>query len=190
MNQQAIFTPFFAMMWLTFVVWVYMYSRRIPFIARSRLGADQLVPLELARLSPPQVSNPSRHSQESIQKSDAFLPTCALSFWYSTCRHFLFGHSLGIFRLPRAAQHRALHRQHRSASVLAIRAIDHNALAYDRPGCDWSYVVMNRVRASDRIGHRLRPRPPDQCMSTSGAHAERQERSTDRYWINGTEPGA
>ena len=52
MNQQAIFTPFFAMMWQTFVVWVYMHSRRIPCIARSRLGADQLVPLDLARQSP------------------------------------------------------------------------------------------------------------------------------------------
>ena len=57
--QQAIFVPFFAMMALTFLVWVYMYSRRIPFITKSRLSASQLAPLELARLSPPAVSNPA-----------------------------------------------------------------------------------------------------------------------------------
>jgi hypothetical protein len=46
-------------MFLTFLVWVYMYSRRIPFIVNSRLTPDQMTPAELARLSPPAVSNPS-----------------------------------------------------------------------------------------------------------------------------------
>ena len=54
-----IFAPFFAMMCLTLVVWVYMYARRIPFIRRSGLRDDQLTPMELARVSPPGVSNPS-----------------------------------------------------------------------------------------------------------------------------------
>jgi hypothetical protein len=58
-TQQSIFVPFFATMALTFVVWVYMYARRIPFITRSKLTESQLAPLELARLSPPAVSNPS-----------------------------------------------------------------------------------------------------------------------------------
>jgi hypothetical protein len=59
MDQKAIFSPFLAMMILTFVVWLYMYSRRIPFITKSRLAASQLAPLEFARLSPPAISNPS-----------------------------------------------------------------------------------------------------------------------------------
>ena len=59
MDPQAIFAPFFAQMLLTFVVWVYMYSRRIPFIVGSGLKPDQLTPAELARLSPPGVANPS-----------------------------------------------------------------------------------------------------------------------------------
>jgi hypothetical protein len=58
-TQQSIFVPFFAMMGLTLAVWLYMYARRIPFIVRSKLTASQLAPLELARLSPPSVSNPS-----------------------------------------------------------------------------------------------------------------------------------
>jgi hypothetical protein len=59
MNQAAIFRPFVATMILTMVVWAYMYARRLPFIFSSRLDPKQMTPLELARLSPPQVSNPS-----------------------------------------------------------------------------------------------------------------------------------
>src|SRR5450432_2262672 len=59
MDQTEIFRPFCATMVLTLVVWVYMYGRRLPFIFSSRLDPKQMTPLELARLSPPQVSNPS-----------------------------------------------------------------------------------------------------------------------------------
>ena len=59
MDQAAIFRPFAATMILTMVVWAYMYGRRLPFIFSSRLDPKQMTPLELARLSPPQVSNPS-----------------------------------------------------------------------------------------------------------------------------------
>ena len=57
--SDPIFAPFFAMILLTLVVWVYMYARRIPFIRRSALRDDQLTPAELARISPPAVANPS-----------------------------------------------------------------------------------------------------------------------------------
>jgi hypothetical protein len=59
MNQQAIFVPFLALMLQTLLVWLYMYSRRIPFIVGSALRPEQLTASELARLSPPAVSNPS-----------------------------------------------------------------------------------------------------------------------------------
>ncbi len=60
MDQSMIFGPFFAMMFLTLVVWVYMYIRRISFITASKLSPKDLaVPGQLARLSPPAVSNPS-----------------------------------------------------------------------------------------------------------------------------------
>ena len=59
MDQASIFRPFVATMILTMVVWAYMYGRRLPFIFSSRLDPKQMTPLELARLSPPQVSNPS-----------------------------------------------------------------------------------------------------------------------------------
>ena len=60
MNQTAIFGPFFATMFLTLLVWVYMYIRRIAFITGSKLSPKDLaVPGALAQLSPPEVSNPS-----------------------------------------------------------------------------------------------------------------------------------
>ncbi len=60
MRQSAIFGPFFATIFLTVLVWVYMYVRRISFITGSGISPRELVaPGALARLSPPAVSNPS-----------------------------------------------------------------------------------------------------------------------------------
>jgi hypothetical protein len=60
MPQSAIFGPFFATIFLTFLVWVFMYIRRIAFIRGQQLTPEQMaIPGELARLSPADVSNPS-----------------------------------------------------------------------------------------------------------------------------------
>jgi hypothetical protein len=60
MPQTTIFGPFFATVFLTLVVWSYMYIRRIAFIRGNNLSPrDLAVPGALARLSPPAVSNPS-----------------------------------------------------------------------------------------------------------------------------------
>ena len=59
MDQKLIFAPFLSMILWTLVVWVYMYAKRIPFIQKSRLRPEQITPLELARISPPAVANPS-----------------------------------------------------------------------------------------------------------------------------------
>jgi hypothetical protein len=60
MAQQSIFGPFFATMFLTLVVWVYMYIRRIRFISSNKISPNDLaVPGALAKLSPAAVSNPS-----------------------------------------------------------------------------------------------------------------------------------
>jgi hypothetical protein len=59
MTQNAIFSPFFAMILLTFVVWVYMYVRRIRFITKRKLTPKELEPIAFAQISPPSVSNPS-----------------------------------------------------------------------------------------------------------------------------------
>jgi len=60
MAQQAIFGPFFATIFLTLLVWVYMYIRRISFITSNKLSSQELAaPGALAQLSPPGVANPS-----------------------------------------------------------------------------------------------------------------------------------
>lgn len=60
MRQDAIFSPFFATLFLTLIVWVYMYIRRISFITGQKIDSKELaIPGKLAQISPPSVSNPS-----------------------------------------------------------------------------------------------------------------------------------
>ena len=60
MTQDAIFSPFFATVFLTLLVWVYMYIRRISFITSRKISQQELsVPGILAQISPLNVSNPS-----------------------------------------------------------------------------------------------------------------------------------
>ena len=59
MDSTKIFEPFLCLILLTLIVWVYMYAKRIPFIVKSGLSPEQVTPTELARLSPPSVSNSS-----------------------------------------------------------------------------------------------------------------------------------
>ena len=59
MAQSVIFAPVFAMFFLTLIVWVYMYVRRIRFITSNNFSPEELAPAEFARLSPPEVANPS-----------------------------------------------------------------------------------------------------------------------------------
>ena len=70
--NDPIFAPFFTMILLTLVVWVYMYARRIPFIRGSGLRDDQLTPLELARVSPPAVANPSDNLKNLFETPTIF----------------------------------------------------------------------------------------------------------------------
>lgn len=60
MTQDTIFSPFFATLFLTLLVWVYMYIRRINFITSRKIRPQDLTaPGSLAQISPPSVSNPS-----------------------------------------------------------------------------------------------------------------------------------
>jgi hypothetical protein len=59
MDQNVIFGPFLVMMGLTFVVWVYMYARRIPFLNSADIDPNDLTAAKLAEISPPAVANPS-----------------------------------------------------------------------------------------------------------------------------------
>ena len=68
MSQSTIFGPVFAAVFLTFIVWVYMYIRRISFINRNSISpGDLAVPGALAELSPPEVSNPSDNFRNLLE---------------------------------------------------------------------------------------------------------------------------
>ncbi len=59
MNQNAIFGPFFVMMGLTIVVWLFMFAKRIPFLNSVDVAPNDLTAAKLAEISPPAVTNPS-----------------------------------------------------------------------------------------------------------------------------------
>ncbi|MFN6465081.1 MAG: MAPEG family protein [Nostoc sp. DedVER02] len=60
MTQDQVFGPFFATVFLTLLVWVYMYIRRIGFITSQKIRPQDLAaPGPLVHIWPPGVSNPS-----------------------------------------------------------------------------------------------------------------------------------
>ena len=71
-----IFTPMMAMFLLTFVVWAYMYARRIPFIQSSNLTPEQLTAQALTELSPPAVLNPSDNLKNLFELPVLFYALC------------------------------------------------------------------------------------------------------------------
>lgn len=80
MQQSAIFQPVFLMLVLTLVVWLYMYSKRIPFINSSNFGPGELTPLELQRRSPPSVSTPSDNLKNLFEIPVLFYFVCLYLF--------------------------------------------------------------------------------------------------------------
>jgi hypothetical protein len=81
-DQGDIFKPFVATMLLTLAVWLYMYAWRIPFILRNKLMQGSLTPQELARVSPPRVSNPSDNLKNLFELPTVFY--AAVLYLYGT----------------------------------------------------------------------------------------------------------
>jgi hypothetical protein len=107
MEPERIFEPFVATMLLTLVVWLYMYARRIPFILRSQLAPSQLTPLELARLSPPQVANPSDNLKNLFELPTVFY--AVVLYVYATGAvdglHLAAAWTFFVFRVLHSAVH-------------------------------------------------------------------------------------
>ena len=76
MSQTEIFVPFFGMLVLTLIVWVYMYSKRLPFIFANRFKPDEITPDELNRLSPSEVRNPSDNLKNLFEVPVLFYVLC------------------------------------------------------------------------------------------------------------------
>jgi hypothetical protein len=108
MNQTAIFGPFFATMLLTFLVWVYMYIRRIAFLQTNDIDPKDLeVPGALAGLSPASVTNPSDNLKNLFELPVVFyalalylFATAQVDATYVTSAWFFFA-----FRVLHSAVH-------------------------------------------------------------------------------------
>jgi hypothetical protein len=107
MDQSVIFRPFLATMLLTLVVWVYMYGRRLPFIFASGLDPKQMTPLALARLSPPQVSNPSDNLKNLFELPTVFYAVVLYIFATNQVDTAYVGAAWGFFLFR--ALHSAVH---------------------------------------------------------------------------------
>ena len=107
MDQSVIFQPFLATMLLTMVVWVYMYGRRLPFIFSSGLDPKHMTPLELARLSPPQVSNPSDNLKNLFELPTVFYAVVLYIFATGQVDAAFVGAAWGFFLFR--ALHSAVH---------------------------------------------------------------------------------
>lgn len=72
MDQTAIFVPFVGTMMLTFIVWFYMYSRRLQFVLSRKLSSRQMTRQELDRVSPAGVANPSDNLKNLFELPTVF----------------------------------------------------------------------------------------------------------------------
>ena len=119
MSQTAIFGPVFATLSLTFLVWVYLYVRRIHFITNNSLSPEQLaVPGALAELSPPGVSNPSDNFKNLFEIPVLFYVLSLYLFVTNQVDAILprtFGRAAALFQRPRRV--RSLGRLYRAADA-------------------------------------------------------------------------
>jgi hypothetical protein len=106
--QTAIFGPVFATIGLTFVVWVYLYARRIPFITGSGLTPAELaVPGKLAEISPPAVANPSDNFKNLFEMPVIFYALALVLFATSKvdATYVYAGWVFFVFRALHSAMH-------------------------------------------------------------------------------------
>ena len=82
MSQTAILGPVYAMFFVTFAVWVYMYVRRIGLLRSLQIDPKELTPARLAAVSPPAVSNPSDNLKNLFEIPVIFY-ALALALYYA-----------------------------------------------------------------------------------------------------------
>lgn len=77
MAGAAIFGPFFGMFLLTFVVWVYMYARRLSYVKVNRIAAQRLTTaVRRDEIIPEEVSYPAYNLRNLFELPVLFYATC------------------------------------------------------------------------------------------------------------------
>lgn len=81
MGGREIFVPFFGMVLLTFVVWLFMYVRRLRFIVTNRIDTRRLTtPEKGASLIPEEVSWPAYNLRNLFELPVLFYALCLYLF--------------------------------------------------------------------------------------------------------------
>ncbi len=81
MGGKEIFAPFFGMVLLTFVVWLFMYVRRLRFIVANRIDTRRLTtPDKGASLIPEEVSWPAYNLRNLFELPVLFYALCLAFF--------------------------------------------------------------------------------------------------------------
>jgi hypothetical protein len=77
MQNTEIFNPFIGMLLLTFVVWFFMYVRRIAFMKKNNIAAQRLTtPERGAKIIPEEVSYPSNNLKNLFELPVIFYALC------------------------------------------------------------------------------------------------------------------
>jgi hypothetical protein len=85
MNQQAIFLPFFALMLLTLLVWVYMYYRRTSFLLAERIDLRLVdTPEKAAKVIPDNVALAAHNLRNLFELPVIFYALCVYLYVVSS----------------------------------------------------------------------------------------------------------
>lgn len=77
MTQSSIFVPFLGLMFLTFIVWTYMYIRRLHFLHVNQIDPQQFATRSSAMASAPDdLQNPSNNLQNLFELPVVYYALC------------------------------------------------------------------------------------------------------------------
>ncbi len=126
MQQESIFGPVVGMMLLTFVVWVYMYVRRLSYVKANRIGAQQLTtPIKRDEIIPEKVSYPAYNLRNLIELPVIFYVLC-LYLYVTEAVDMIYVYSAWLYLVLRAG-HSAIHC---TVNVVIVRFLVYMASAF------------------------------------------------------------
>lgn len=81
MNQESIFIPFFGMMLLTIIVWIYMYVLRLPYLLREKVDLQSVATSkQMHDALPDRINLPSENLVNLFELPVLFYAVCIYLF--------------------------------------------------------------------------------------------------------------
>jgi MAPEG family len=142
---------------LTLLVWVYMYVRRISFFTRNKVNPrDLAVPGALGQLSPPEVANPSDNLKNLFEIPVIFYALALYLFVTSQGRRRVPDRRMDLRCFSRPSQRCPLHSQRRNAAVLPLPHLYTGRVVHCRscsaPLSRFLGTVMEEMRLPPNVG--------------------------------------